>query len=100
MIIPRANQKNLMLSDDVLAAVEAGQFSVYAVEHVQQALALLSGQEPGQADAHGGYQEGSINGKVVARLKAIAELGAGREGGTEQSGEPAGSNDIPGTGMQ
>lgn len=100
VIIPRANQKNLMLSDDVLAAVEAGQFSVYAVEHVQQALALLSGQEPGQADAHGGYQEGSINGKVVARLKAIAELGAGREGGTEQSGEPAGSNDIPGTGMQ
>lgn len=100
VIIPHANQKNLMLSDDVLAAVEAGQFSVYVVEHVQQALALLSGQEPGQADVHGVYQEGSINGKVVARLKAIAELGVEREGSGEQSGEPAGSNDIPGTGMQ
>ncbi len=86
VIIPRANQKNLMLRDEVLAAVDSGQFSVYVVDDVQQALALLSGQEPGQPDEQGNYPEDSINGKVVARLKAIAELGSEQR---EEEGDPA-----------
>jgi predicted ATP-dependent protease len=87
VIVPRANQNNLLLGEEVIAAVEAGTFAVYVVDHVEQALALLSGQEPGQADGNGNFPEDSINGKVVARLKAIAELGEEQEGPAVQDAE-------------
>ena len=41
VIIPKANQLNLMLKEEVIAAVEQGLFSVYVVENVEQALELL-----------------------------------------------------------
>lgn len=85
VIVPRANQHNLLLNQEVLAAVEAGTFAVYVVDHVEQALALLSGQEPGAADAQGAFPPDSINGKVVARLKAITEMGVEREDEKEQA---------------
>lgn len=83
VIVPRANQDNLLLNADVLEAVEAGQFAVYVVEHVEQALALLSGDEPGKANEAGHFPADSINGKVVARLKAISELGDEKEAADE-----------------
>lgn len=43
VIIPAANQDQLNLSPEVIKAVTAGDFSVYAVEHVEQALELLTG---------------------------------------------------------
>ncbi|TDQ38432.1 Lon protease family protein [Thiopseudomonas denitrificans] len=95
VIVPRANQKNLLLSDEVIAAVDAGQFSVYVVDHVEQALALLSGQQPGQADEEGHFPDDSINGKVVARLKTISELGAEREEDKGQEPETAVSAETP-----
>lgn len=87
VIVPRANQHNLLLSHEVIAAVEAGKFAVYVVGHVEQALALLSGQEPGEPDELGVFPPDSINGKVVARLKAIAELGVEREDEKDQAEE-------------
>lgn len=41
VIIPKANQLNLMLKQDVLDAVEADMFYIYSVEKVDEALALL-----------------------------------------------------------
>ncbi|PKM31970.1 MAG: ATP-dependent protease [Gammaproteobacteria bacterium HGW-Gammaproteobacteria-11] len=72
-IIPRSNVPNLMLDGRVLEAVKSGQFSVYAVSHVDQALGLLAGHEPGRADELGSFPEGTINARVVARLQEIAE---------------------------
>lgn len=45
VIIPVSNVDELMLRDDVVAACEAGQFHIYAVEHVLDALAILTGTE-------------------------------------------------------
>ncbi|OOE38598.1 ATP-dependent protease [Salinivibrio kushneri] len=47
VIIPTANVQNLMLRKDVVLAVEKGEFHVYAVSHVSDALALLAGQAAG-----------------------------------------------------
>lgn len=99
VIIPRANQHNLLLGHEVIAAVAAGKFAVYVVDHVEQALALLSGQEPGQADEQGAFPENSINGKVVARLKVIAELGMEREEEKEQAEGAADADAAAGTGV-
>jgi len=45
VLIPRANVPDLMLPSDVIAAVEAGEFVIYAVDHVRQGIELLTGLE-------------------------------------------------------
>lgn len=74
VIIPCSNIINLLLDEAVVTAVEAEQFNIYAVSHIDQALCLLSGVAAGCADDQGGFPDGSINAKVVARLRTIAEL--------------------------
>jgi predicted ATP-dependent protease len=74
VLIPAANIKHLMLRSDVVAAAEAGKFSIYAVENVDQALSLLTGLMAGEADAKGVYTEGSVNRKVAARLAELTEI--------------------------
>ncbi|ADE11434.1 Lon protease family protein [Sideroxydans lithotrophicus] len=74
VLIPAANIKHLMLRHDVVAAAEAGQFHIYAVENVDQALALLTGLPAGEADAKGIYPADSVNRKVAARLAELAEI--------------------------
>ncbi|MDD7804126.1 MAG: ATP-dependent protease, partial [Endozoicomonas sp. (ex Botrylloides leachii)] len=74
VIIPTANLRNLMLHQRVVNAVKAKQFNVYAVNHVDQALELLTGAQPGNLNSNGLYTKNSINYKVVKRLKTIAEL--------------------------
>src|SRR5690606_20789351 len=71
VIIPRSNVPNLMLHQTVLDAAKAGLFHVYAVDNVDQALSLLAGEDAGTPDAEGNFPEGSINARVVQRLKAI-----------------------------
>lgn len=73
-IIPRANIPNLMLDQSVLDAVKAGMFNIYAVSQVDQAMGLLAGEETGVADSAGHYPDGTINARVVGRLREIAEL--------------------------
>jgi predicted ATP-dependent protease len=43
VVIPQANVKNLMLREDVVAAVEQGRFAVYAVASVDEGIELLTG---------------------------------------------------------
>lgn len=74
VIIPRANVATLMLDERVLQAVENGQFHVYAVSQADEALSLLVGEEAGAVDDKGEFTEGSVNARVVERLRAIAEM--------------------------
>lgn len=79
VIIPAANKRNLMLKQDVLDAVEKGLFSVYAVNTVDEALELLTGEKAGEVDVEGNFPEGSLNFKAISRLKEISELGVDDE---------------------
>jgi predicted ATP-dependent protease len=63
-----------MLDERVLQAVRAGQFHVYAVRQVDEALSLLVGMPVGEADEDGQFPDGSVNGRVVDRLRDIAEM--------------------------
>ncbi|MCY1355953.1 hypothetical protein D9M69_423920 [compost metagenome] len=63
-----------MLDERVLQAVRNGQFHVYAVRHVDEALSLLVGREVGAADEQGRFPDGSVNALVVERLREIAEM--------------------------
>ena len=74
VIIPAANKRNLMLKQNVLDAVEAGLFTIYGVNTVDDALELLTGEVVGMMDAEGNYLENSLNFKAICRLKEISEL--------------------------
>ncbi len=74
VIIPAANQSNLMLKENVIQAVEQGKFAIYAISHVNEALELLMSKAAGTLDSSGNYPENSINAIVVDRLKEIHEL--------------------------
>lgn len=50
VIIPHANIAHLMLREDVVAAVEAGRFAVYAARNVDEVLELLSGLPPARCN--------------------------------------------------
>lgn len=75
VIIPQSNQRNLVLHEDVVSAIEEGNFNVYCVRHVDEALHLLLNREPGIIDENGDFPEGTINGDIIKRLAAIAKLG-------------------------
>jgi lon-related putative ATP-dependent protease len=74
VIIPRSNVKHLMLRSDVVQAVKHGQFRVYAVSTVDEAIQLLTGTPAGEPLKQGGFQKNSINARVEARLIELSEL--------------------------
>ncbi|TBU92934.1 Lon protease family protein [Phytopseudomonas dryadis] len=86
-IIPHSNVATLMLDERVLQAVRAGQFHVYAVRHVDEALSLLVGEDAGTPDDKGRFPDGSVNARVVERLREIAEIGMGEEDKPEAAKE-------------
>jgi lon-related putative ATP-dependent protease len=73
VLIPASNVKHLMLRQDVVEAVEEGQFHVYPVETVDQGIEILTGVEAGEQDEEGTYPEGSVNDRVAKRLAELAE---------------------------
>ncbi|GIW25702.1 Lon protease family protein [Meiothermus sp.] len=73
VIIPRSNVQHLMLRPEVVEAVAKGQFRVWAVDTVDEALSILTGLEAGERGADGRFPEGSLNAKVEAQLIAFAE---------------------------
>jgi len=73
VIIPATNVEHLMLEQDVVDAAAEGQFHVYSVQTVDEALELLTGVPAGERDAEGNFAEGSINQRVEARLIELAE---------------------------
>nr|MBP8185506.1 Lon protease family protein [Pseudomonas sp.] len=88
VIIPQANVATLMLDERVLQAVRAGTFHVYAVRQVDEALALLVGAPAGAMDAAGAFTAGSVNARVVERLREIAELGLDDDEAEPAAAEP------------
>jgi predicted ATP-dependent protease len=73
VLIPASNVRNLMLREDVVEAVAAGQFHVYPVRTIDEGIALLTGREAGERGPDGSFPEGSVNALVQGRLREMAE---------------------------
>jgi predicted ATP-dependent protease len=73
VIIPRASVRSLMLSDEVIAAVKKGLFHIYAIDHIDQGIELLTGRPAGERRLDGSYPPDSVHDAVQARLRALAE---------------------------
>ncbi len=79
VIIPDANRQNLILNDAVLEAIAQQRFSIYAVEHVDQALSLMTGMEIGISNEKDEYPEHSLNHRIISRLKQITDISSEKE---------------------
>lgn len=79
VIIPSSNVKNLMLRQDVIDAVSAGKFAIYAIEKIDQGIELLTGYPAGEQDEDGEYPQGSFNAQLMERLRIFTELSEAQE---------------------
>lgn len=74
VLIPRANERNLMLSREVADGVRAGDFHVWSAGDIDGGIALLTGLDAGVRDANGAFPSGSLHDRVERRLGAWARL--------------------------
>jgi predicted ATP-dependent protease len=73
VMIPAANVKHLMLRADVVDAVKAGRFNVWAVDSIDEGIEILTGIPAGVMDTKGEYPIDSVNRAVARRLRQVAE---------------------------
>jgi predicted ATP-dependent protease len=69
VMIPRANQKNLMLSKEVIDAVKKHNFHVYQIATIEDGIEILTGVPAGKADQGGIFPQGTVYGAVQQKLK-------------------------------
>jgi lon-related putative ATP-dependent protease len=72
VMIPRRNIGDLMLTREVLDAVKIEQFHIWAVDHVDQGIEVLTGIPAGEPNEDGEFPEGSINYLVDLRLDELS----------------------------
>jgi predicted ATP-dependent protease len=73
VVIPESNVQNLMLKEEVIEAVRAGQFHVWAVKTIDEGIEILTEVQAGQVREDGSFEEKTVNGLVDERLRAMAE---------------------------
>ncbi|MBU2551261.1 MAG: AAA family ATPase [Proteobacteria bacterium] len=73
VMIPRANEKHLMLKEDVVEAVREGRFHVWSVGHIDEGIEVLTGVKAGARLEDGAFEEGSIHALADQRLRTLSE---------------------------
>ena len=73
VMIPHQNIRNLMLREDVVKAVQDGQFHIYQVKTIDEGIEVLTGVPAGERQADGTYIEGTVNYLIDKRLQEFAE---------------------------
>ena len=71
VMIPKDNVRNLVLCRDVIDAVEAGKFHIYAVSTIDEGIEVLTGVDAGDLDDGGEYPEGTVHALVEQRLREM-----------------------------
>jgi len=82
VMIPKTNLKNLVLGREVVEAVRAGRFHVWAVSTIDEGIEVLTGVPAGRRRRDGSWTPGSINDLTQRRLAALASL-LGDRGATD-----------------
>ncbi|MEW5827238.1 MAG: AAA family ATPase [Candidatus Bipolaricaulota bacterium] len=93
VLVPAANLDHLMLSEDVIEAVAAGQFHVVAVSTIAEGLEVLSGMPAGEAGPDGAFPEGTVFARVAARLDSLREAAEEKKPDESSNASRAKTND-------
>lgn len=76
VIIPMVNIVDLTLRDEVVQAVREGKFHIYAIDHIDEAINLMTNQEAGIL-TDGKYPKSTIHGLVYRKLRKFYRRSAG-----------------------
>lgn len=68
VMIPASNGNDLMLRHEVVDAVRAGKFHIYAISTVDEGIAILTGKKAGRRLANGRFESGTVNALVDRTL--------------------------------
>jgi len=99
VIIPYQNVDDLMLKEEVVEAVRAGKFHIYAVRTVDEGIELLTGVPAGTLQPDGTYPEGTVHYLVDRKLREMAEkltaFGGARSRPRANRRARRGASDVP-----
>lgn len=73
VIIPQSNIDNLMLKDEVIAAVKTKKFNIWAVDSIEDGLKILTGQQAGGRQENGKFPKNTLYWRVEEQLTAYAK---------------------------
>jgi predicted ATP-dependent protease len=73
-ILPASNAPQLMLRDDVVAAVADGRFALHAVQTIDDAVEVLTGLPAGDATTP---RDDTVNGRIAKRLREYSTIRRG-----------------------
>ena len=96
VLIPASNVRNLMLKEEVAAAVKEGKFHVYPVSTIDQGIEVLTGVKAGKRLKDGSFALGSINDLVQKRLASLAEKLRDFTKGEEKEDKAKGGGNLKG----
>ena len=68
VIIPKRNQRHLLLDSAVVQAVKDGKFHIITIDHVLEGIEYLTGVAAGAQDAAGNYEANSVMGHAQSVL--------------------------------
>jgi predicted ATP-dependent protease len=68
VIIPKRNQRHLLLDNAVVQAVQDGKFHIITIDHVLEGIAYLTNAPAGAIDTAGSYAAESVMGHAEATL--------------------------------
>jgi ATP-dependent Lon protease len=72
VMIPYQNVRNLVLREDVVKAVQDGQFHIYSVKTIDEGIEILTGVPTGDKRTDGSFPEDTVDFFVDRRLKELA----------------------------
>jgi lon-related putative ATP-dependent protease len=87
VMIPDKNVRNLMLKEEVIDAVKDGKFHIYAINHVDEGIEILTDIPAGECDEECNYPEGTIYQKVAEKLKRVHEEDTNNKQDSEEKGK-------------
>jgi ATP-dependent Lon protease len=98
VVIPALNLNELMLRKDVVEAVQAGRFHIYAINSIDEGIEVLTGVRAGRMVADGEYEEGTVNFLVDRKLRRFVDtLGVLSKHQTEPPPPPPPCNSCSGS---
>lgn len=74
VIMPADNRSHLMLHNEVIDAVANQKFHIYTVNHISEAMELLTGIPSGKLRKDGTYTPDSVFARVDQRLTELAKM--------------------------
>ncbi|MFO7934617.1 MAG: ATP-binding protein [Bacteroidales bacterium] len=72
VIIPKSNEKSLMLKEEVLKAVKNDRFHIWSVSTINEGISILTGVNAGERKDDGKFEKDSVNARVDEKLEELA----------------------------